>query len=239
MSTKVKEGSAGTEFELPEPGSYPAYCRSLTIIGTIDKEYQGKVSKKPIIRIGWELPTERAKFGEDEEEKPYVVEKEFTNSSNPKGNLFKWLTTWSSKLNKDNFHKLDLADILGKPCMISISQYESKNGKTYLNADGISAVPKAIDVKTLPKQYNPNFIFDVEEFDQEKFNTLPKFIRDMIVSSEEFKESGLDANEVDAAAAEARGETTSEDNGSSAKQAEKDIAGDANSSTGSSNESFF
>jgi len=239
MSTKVKEGSAGIEFELPEPGSYPAYCRSLIIIGTIDKEYQGKVSKKPIIRIGWELPTERAKFGEDEEEKPYVVEKEFTNSSNPKGNLFKWLTTWSSKLTKDNFHKLDLADILGKPCMISISHYESKTGKTYMNVDGISAVPKAIDVKTLPKQYNSNFIFDVEEFDQEKFNTLPKFIRDMIISSEEFKNSELDANEVEAGAVEARGENPSDNNEKSVKQAEKEITGSDAASDDSNGESFF
>jgi len=243
MSTKIKKGSEGTNFVPPAAGSHVARCIGLIMIGLTDVPYKNEVSKKSLLRLRYELPLELEQFKEDHDKEPWVVEIEFTNTTGTKGNLFKWLTNWSPKINKDNIDDMDLARVIGQPALLNIAHNPSKNDpdKIYLKATGISPVPKGMEV---PAQINPKFLFDVEEFDQEKFNTLPKFIRKKILDSEEFKTLNLNPIEVDKIAAEARGEnqtttttTQQNDGGASADQAAADIGGDNTSTDG--NDNFF
>jgi hypothetical protein len=223
MSTKIIKGESGNNFIPPPAGSYPARCVGLIVIGLTDVPYMNEIQKKSLIRLRYELPTELEEFKEGEPKQPWVVEIEFTNTTGTKGNLYKWLTNWSPKITKDNIDSLDLAKILGVPGMLTVTHNPDKKDatKVYLKAAAIAPVPKNMEVAA---QMNETFLFDVEEFDQEKFNTIPKFIRKKILASEEFKASGLNPVEVDNIAAEARGENktapaASNENNASAQQA--------------------
>lgn len=206
---KPKEGS-GSNFEQLEPGNYVARCYQLIHLGKVDDNYQGTPRKTSKVWIGFELPTETVDFKEGEGEKPYAVNKEFTNSSSEKGNLFKFMSQWIPKITKENFAEFDLNYVMGEPCMLTIGQRPNKkdSSKVYLEIKGIGPIPKGIEV---PPAFNPQYVFDIDDgFDQEKFNQLPKFMRDKMVTAEEFKALNLDANEVERIAAEVRGETREE-----------------------------
>lgn len=205
MSTQIKAGSSGKNFIPPKPGSYVARCIGLIAIGTTDVAYKNEIQKKNLIRFRYELPTKLEEFKEGEGKKPWVVELEFTNTTNSKGNLFKWLTNWSPKITKDNIDKLDLAKVIGQPCLLTIAHNPSKTDpdRIYLKATGITSLPEGMKI---PDQINETFLFDVDDFDQEKFNTLPQFIREKITRSEEFKKLGLKESEVESLAKKSRGQ---------------------------------
>lgn len=192
---KVKE-SGGGNFELPAPENYQAICYKIVNIGTIPEEFKGKTSLRAKVQFTWELPTEKTIFKEGDEPKPFVVNRIFTNSTDEKSHLSKFIILWANgKINKDNIKDFDMLKLLGKQCLLQIAHKASTKNPSnkFLEAAGISSLPKGMSPM---KQTNENFIFDVEEFDQEKFNTLPEFIRKMVVSSEEFKALKLDPEKV-------------------------------------------
>lgn len=208
MATGIKKAE-GKTFELPKPGSYVARCIGLIILGKTDVTYKGVTEKKSLIRLRYELPTKLEQFKEEGEKQPWTVEIEFSNTTATKSNLFKWLTNWSPKITAANIEQFDLVQVLGRPCLLTLAHTQSKTDSTkfYLKATGITSLPEGM---TIPDQINETFLFDVEEFDQDLFNTLPKFIREKILKSEEFKALKLNADEVESIAASSRGENVSE-----------------------------
>jgi len=228
MSTIIGK-SESKNVELPEPGNYPAICYQLVLIGTIKEKYMDQEEKEVNkMMITWELPSEKVVFKEGDEPKPFVVSRFFNKTSDERGNLFKWLTRWSPKINKDNIHKFDLKLILGQPCLLSVDVKKRENKRDRLDATGIASVPKGM---TIEERTNEIFFFDVEDFDQEKFNTLPEFIREMIVSSKEFKESELSQEKVLKLAKEANGKSSNDSEEEiSVEEAESDAFGETKGS---------
>ena len=186
---KPKESTGN--FELLEPGSYVARCYQLIHLGKVYDSYLDKPRKTSKVWIGFELPTELIEFVEGEGEKPIAINREFTNSSSESGNLFKFMKSWSPKITIENFGDFDLNYVMGEPCLIGIGHKTSKAGKKRLEITTIAPVPKGM---TVPEAFNPQYNFDIDNgFDQELFNKLPKFMRDKMVTSEEFKALNLNA----------------------------------------------
>lgn len=183
MITATNKG--GSSYEPVPAGTYVARCYSMVQIGTVDENIMGAIKKLHKVRISWELPTELKVFKEENGEQPYVISKEFTLSMHEKATLRKFLEGWRGKaFTEKESEALDITVLIGKPCMLSIIHKTSKSGSTYAEISSCSAMPKGMEA---PPQINDDFILSFDSWSEEKFNTLPEFLKNKITSSEEYQ----------------------------------------------------
>lgn len=137
------------------------------------------------VRIGWEFPTETRVFKEESGEQPFVLSKEFSLSMHEKANLRKMISSWRGKPITDEEAKVfDISKLIGTTCLISVVHKQAKNGNAYPEITAIATIPKGMPI---PEPVNKNFILSFDEWDQDKFDSLPDFIKDKIRSSAEYK----------------------------------------------------
>lgn len=174
-----------TQRDLIPAGNYIARCYKMIEVGTVKEIILGKEKILPKIRIGWELPMELKVFNEEKGEQPLVIDKEFTLSMADKANLRIALKSWRGKdFTEDEAKSFDVTKLLGVPCMLNIIHKPSKDGtKVYEEISGITPMPKGVDC---PEQINKTFVLSYDEFDMDKFNSLPDFIKNKMQSSMEF-----------------------------------------------------
>lgn len=188
MAITAKKGEA-FEKELIEAGNYVARCYKMVEIGTVEDEFLGVKKQMHKVRIGWELPTELKTFNPEKGEQPCVIDKEYTLSLADKANLRKDLQSWRGKAFSDEeAEAFDITKLLGVPCMLNIIHVQGKKDptKTYQAIGSVSPMPKGL---VCPPQINDTFVFDYENFDDDKFNSLPDFIKEQIVKTPEYKEA--------------------------------------------------
>lgn len=173
--------------ELIPAGLYVARCYKMIHIGTVESVYMGQVKKLNKVRIGFELPTEMKVFKPENGEQPIVIEKEYTLSMYEKANLRKDLASWRGKdFTEDEAKSFDITKLVGKQCMLNIihKASEKDKSKVYEQVTGITPLPKGM---TCPEQINPTFVLSYDEWSDDKFKTLPEFIRKAMVTSDEYK----------------------------------------------------
>ena len=69
--------------------------------------------------------------------------------------------------------------------MLNITHKTKKDGSSvYAEIGSVSTMPKGY---ACPDAINPQFVFTYENFDQEKFNNLPDFLKNKMVNSDEYK----------------------------------------------------
>ena len=180
--------SSNEQRELIPAGNYVARCYKMIEIGTIPTKYleQEKMTHK--VRFGWELPTELKVFSQEKGEQPLVIDKEYTLSLADKANLRKDLKSWRGKdFTEAEAEAFDVTKLLGVQCLINIIHINGKKDPTmvYEAIGSISPLPKGL---ICPAQINPSFIFDFENFDKSKYDSLPQFIREQIATSNEYKD---------------------------------------------------
>src|SRR3990167_7985263 len=182
MITATNEGT--THFEPIPAGTYCARCYSMIDMGTLTEDYLGEKKEVHKVRIGWELPTEKKVFKEENGEQPYSVSRDFTLSMHEKANLRKFLEGWRGKgFTEEEAKSFDVTKLLGKECMLSIIHKTSKQGRDYAVISSCSSIPKGI---TVDPQINPSFEFTFEEFDLATFDRLPDWLKDKITTTPEF-----------------------------------------------------
>jgi hypothetical protein len=176
---KVK-GDSGGDFQRPDPGTYLARCVRIIDLGTQSGEYQGKPTSKRQVVIGWELPTELIPTGEYAGQ-PFLVTKFYTASLNEKATLRHDLVNWRTRdFTEEELDGFDLANILGKPCLVTLSPTE----KGSVKVTGVTAPPRGT---TVPAQVNPSVNFDLEDFDPNTYAHLSEWFQNTIAQSPEFE----------------------------------------------------
>jgi hypothetical protein len=178
--------NTGIKRELIPAGNYIGRCYQMIHIGTVQESYMGEPKQFNKVRIGWELPTERRVFREENGEQPFVISKEFTLSMNEKSNLRKMLASWRGKdFSEDEAKKFDITKLLGIPCMINIIHKPKATDPTtvYEQIASVTPIPKGMNV---PEQENKNMVLSYDGFDWAVFEALPDFIKDKIKGSIEF-----------------------------------------------------
>lgn len=173
--------------ELIPAGNYVARCYQMVEIGTVKEEFQGKEKILTKVRIGWELPTELKVFKEENGEQPRVISNEYTLSMADKATLRIMLQSWRGKaFTEEEAKSFDITKLLGVPCMLNIIHKPSKADatKVYEQISNVSPMPKGMEC---PKAINPIFVLSYDNFDEEKFTSLPDFIKDKIKSSDEYR----------------------------------------------------
>ncbi len=182
----IATNTGGSSYEPIPSGSYPARCYSMVHLGTIEENILGVVKKLNKVRITWELPTELKVFKEENGEQPHVISKEFTLSLHEKATLRNFLKNWRGKdFTEDEAKAFDIEKLVGAPCMLNITHKKSKDGtKTYAEIGSVSTLPKGL---ACPAQINESFVWTYENFDIQKFNSLPDYLRNKMVNSDEYK----------------------------------------------------
>jgi hypothetical protein len=179
--------SGGSSYEPIPAGTYLARCYSMVQIGTVEEEFQGIKKFVNKVRITWELPTEMKVFNPEKGEQPQAISKEFTLSMHEKSSLRAFLTSWRGKgFTDEEARSFDVTKLLGVPCMLSIIHEPGKAdpSKTYDKIASVSTVMKGV---VMPDQINKNFEFTLENFDKDKFDSLPDFLKQKIQKSKEYQ----------------------------------------------------
>ena len=175
------------ETELPPKGTFPARCYQMIHIGTIKEKFKGEEKYCNKVRIGFELPTEQKIFDETKGEQPFVISQEYTLSMGQKSKLKALLESWRGEsFSKEEMKGFDITEMIGEPCLISISHKESESGSVYAQITSITQPMKGFDV---PKLINDPVIvsFDSEDFIKQ-LEKLPDFLQEKIKSSKEYFE---------------------------------------------------
>lgn len=187
--------SKGRTAPVLEPDTYPARLYMLVDLGTQDAEFKkadgsGGVDKRKVrkVRLGFEILGKTADFGQGKQE-PYVVGKDYTASfGGPEkpSNLLKDIQAWRGKpFSKDELVAFSLNKLVGVPAFVSVVVEQSKkNGNPYAKIHAISKLPSSI---TPPPGTLAPVVYNIQEGAGGVFNTLPEFIKERIMASDEWK----------------------------------------------------
>ena len=178
---------AQSERTLAPAGTYVARCYKMIHIGTIQDEYNGESRWVNKVLIEWELPTEMKVFSQEKGEQPISVSKEFALTMHQKSTLRAFLTSWRGKgFTEDEAINFDVTKLVGATCQLSIIHEPRKNnpGEFFAKISTVSALMKGFQA---PAQVNPSFVFELDAFDQAKFDSLPDWIKAKITTSKEYQ----------------------------------------------------
>lgn len=174
------------EFKIAPAGNHMARLYSVIDLGHQATEWAGETKIMHKVVLTWEL------HGKDDNEmplttdegKPLIVSKRYTVSLGEQARLRQDLEAWSNKkMTAEDRKNFDLKNLLGKFCMVNITH--SEDGK-YANISGISPVPSALRAHQ-PDAINAIVHFWLAEFDQAKYDALPKYYREKITESSEWR----------------------------------------------------
>jgi len=183
------------EFKIAPAGLHMARLYSIIDLGHQSVEWAGESKIMHKVVLTWEL------HGNDDTDqplktddgKPLIVSKRYTVSLGDQARLRQDLEAWGNKkMTAEDRKNFDLKGLLGRFCMVNITH--SEDGK-YANISGISPVPSALR-NAQPEGINPPLHFWLAEFDQAKYDALPKYYKEKITESSEWRgQKARDANE--------------------------------------------
>ena len=134
----------------------------------------------------WDLP-----FEFDSEGKPKQLSKDINATSAPNGTLNSIMEAWNSRTyTREDLEDVELTDQLGKACQLTVVVSESG----YSNVKAVAALPKGIPA---PATDTPSFSFDVDEWDDAVFATLPEWVQEKIKKSTQYQQMHAPADAVD------------------------------------------
>ena len=176
MSAPLVKDSGGSDFQLPEPGTYPAVCTWIIGMGPQITSY----GPREKLKFRFELPTERVTWEAEgvEQEGPMVMWATYTSSLSDKSFLRRDLEAWRGRpFTSEELASFDLDTVLGAPCLVSITHRKADNGKTYADISSISRLMKGMEP---PKPEGDLIGFDPRNFEQKEFDALPEWLQDKI-----------------------------------------------------------
>lgn len=173
-----------------DPGSYFGLCVGIYGIGEQETTFREKTRYVEQIVFTFEFPSEKIEI--DGEMKPRQLSRTFTASTSDRGGLRKFLKGWRGEdfPSEDAMGDYELTERLGQSAYIQIIQ----NDKGYSNIESVMPLPKGVpdpDTDTELKS------FDVDDWDDEVFETLPSWIQEKIKNSTQYKRDHAPATEVD------------------------------------------
>ena len=204
----IKPGAGGISPEekakrnaaMPNSGQYLARCYQVVSIGTVEEEFNKQKSMVPKINISFEIYGHPFyTFDEKKGPQPFSAGITMRFSNSEKSNLTKFLKAWYNSdpevVKQIENAQFQMQNILGRIAQIGITKNPKKSDPTSFRLD-IESIVKPMpgyENQIPPQSVNPLLIFDVDSFnvsnpeDVKRFMNLPGFIRDMVLSSYEFK----------------------------------------------------
>lgn len=161
-----------------EPGVYFAVC-----IGVIDlgEQYSEKFKNySNRVQFVWELPSETIEV--DGKQEPKQLSKEFAIATQKNSGLRTFISSWNSKAYTDEeFQEVELFEQIGKACQLNVVLNDTGE---YANVDNIMPIPKGIPA---PLSSTKPIMWDMDNWDDEVFKTLPEWVQDKIKKSTQYQ----------------------------------------------------
>ena len=174
---KVKD-RARPKVPTVEPGVYFAVC-----IGVIDlgEQYSEKFKNySNRVQFVWELPSETIEV--DGKQEPKQLSKEFAVATKKNSSLRTFISSWNSKAYTDEeFQEVELFDQIGKARQLNVVLSESGE---YANVDSVMPIPKGF---TAPESCTTPILWDMDNWNDEVFKTLPEWVQDKIKKSTQYQ----------------------------------------------------
>lgn len=164
-----------------DPGTYIGLCVGIYSIGEQETSYNDKTRYVEQIVITFEFPGVTIEI--DGEEKPRQLSRTYTASTSERSGLRKLLKTWRGKdfASSDEMADFELTAMLGHSALIQVLQNE--NG--YANIESVIPLPAGMPD---PSTSTELMSFDVEDWDDKRFEALPEWIQEKIKNSTQWKE---------------------------------------------------
>jgi hypothetical protein len=189
MSLTARD-SGGGSFTPVAPGMHLARCYRIVDIGTQKTEYQGQIKHLQKVMMQFEV------HGEDDngnalvtgKGEPMSISKNFTLSLAEKATLRKDLQAWRGReFTAEELRGFELKKVLGAWCMLTVAKSTGNNGKEYTNIMSINPVPAAIKRSGLPKGFNNEAMFTIDNPDMELFETFSSSLKEKIQATPEWR----------------------------------------------------
>ena len=162
-------------------GSYIAVCVGVIAVGEqlVDRKAFGKGEQYEYhVVFVWDIPAQR-----DADGKPKQISKEVNVAGGPTATLNKILSAWNRRpYTASECLASDLEDQLGQPCMLTVEVSESG----FANVKSVAAIPDGV---TVPDTDTPFIVFDVNQWDDGKFETLPDWVKKKIEKSTQYQKA--------------------------------------------------
>ena len=159
------KGKVGGSFEMTPAGVHKARCVRIVDMGT-QHNIKFDVLRRRVMFL-FELPETQMVDG-----KPFSISSFFTLSMNKKSNLRPFLESWRAKKFKDDeAANFDISKLVGIPCTLNIV-----HDGDYANIQSIMPCKKS----ECPKQINESFIFDLDDYSDERFGQLSEKMQEYI-----------------------------------------------------------
>jgi len=198
MSTEISVGmSEGKRAPILEADSYVGRLFMLADMGTHEAEYKndktGKLEKRNVrkVRLGFEIPGKVEDFGKGYPE-PYTVGNDYNASfggNNKPSNLLNDIQAWRGRpFTPEEKKQFTLNKLVGVPALLGVTHQEARNGNVYAKLHSIGKVPAGLPV---PGAVLAPLVYSVTEGRGGCFEQLPKFIRERIEASKEWREMNV------------------------------------------------
>lgn len=185
-------------------GTHFSRIVSVVFAGAIEGYYQGKkTDARDKLIISYEL-CHKMRKGKDDIDIPFVISKEYAFFYGGTAHLRKDIEALLERQMTEAEHKdneFEPASLLGKAASITvIHNVSAKNGKTYVNAKTVAAVPETYR-DGLPQPVRPLVNFDITKFtdlqtllNDPVYKELNKFLKGKVNSSIDYKTLVDEAN---------------------------------------------
>lgn len=180
MNTSVIEGPPKKANPMCPAGTHVARLVQVIDMGTIDSVWQGKTKKRRELRLAFETPTKRAVFDEVRGPEPFVVGRYFGASLNDKSNLTPVVRNLLGHIPQH----LDLALLVDRPCLITVSHAPKKDGSgTYPLISTVAAPSEDFPV---PAASTPTFYYHTSMLKGGTWDKLPTWLKERIEKCDQF-----------------------------------------------------
>lgn len=180
MATKFSEvKTVKKDYGRVEDGTYPARIVQLVMLGEqLQTDWKtgealttknGDLDYRPEIWVTFEFPTERVKYEDDEGvevDRPRWTSKRYTFSFGEKANFKKLMDAVAP-----NAEVLD--DLIGAAGIVTVGSTSGGKAK-------ITGVTSPMKGMTIPELENEPIVYDLDDPDEEVFDSLPDFLQENI-----------------------------------------------------------
>jgi hypothetical protein len=144
---------SGKSFDPHPEGQFSAQCVDCINLGEKVEEYAGQ-SKSLRAKVALVFRTGEAR----EDGELYEISKEFTLSTNEKGNLRKFLTSWRGRSFTDQeAERFEVHTLVGVAALITVEHKKSRNDRKYGNIVSITRLPKGLEPPDVGEYERPEF----------------------------------------------------------------------------------
>lgn len=159
------------QFEQPDINGVPfARCYRIIDLGT-SKNMYGNVTHR--VMLSFELPGQLLEDG-----RPKVLSAFYNLSYHPDAKWRQHLESWRGR-SFDEGETFNIEDLVGKPALLMMAEKEGR-----VKITGITRPPQGMEEHP---PVNDNFIFRLDQFSIEKFNTLSPKLQATIKESNEYR----------------------------------------------------